>query len=55
MRLLFNIDLDGKGVGILVIDSPPFQEGTFALGPPKAPTVVPAQQWKKVSSSAIAK
>ena len=49
MRLLFNLDLDPNGVRILVIDSPSLQDGTFALGAPKAQTIVPAQQWKKLS------
>jgi len=46
MRLTFNLDLDTRGIRILVIDSPPFQEGTFALDPPGAQTVIPARQWK---------
>ena len=46
MSLIFNLDLDARGIRILVIDSPPFQEGTFALDPPSAQTVIPAHQWK---------
>jgi len=50
MRLRFDIDVDSKKVRILVVDSLPFQEGTFALMTPRATqTVVPAQQWMKVS------
>jgi hypothetical protein len=51
MRLIFNVDLDARGIRTLVIDSPPFQEGTFAF-PPTAQTVIPAHQWKKVSNTA---
>jgi len=46
MRLIFNLDLDARGIRTLVIDSPPFQEGTFALDPPGAQTVIPAHQWQ---------
>ena len=49
MRLIFDLEFDARGVNILVIDSPPFQEGTFVLDPPSAQTVIPAHQWKKVN------
>src|SRR5262249_55525680 len=53
IRPILNLEFDARGVNILVIDSLPFQEGTFALDPPSAQTVIPAHQWKKVSDSAL--
>jgi hypothetical protein len=52
MRLIFNLGLDARGIRTLVIDSLPFQQGTFALDPPSAQTVIPTHLWKKVSNTA---
>ena len=52
MRLIFNLELDSKGVRMLVVDSLPFQEGAFALDAPGSRATVPAQHWKKVASRA---
>jgi len=47
MRLIFSLDLDQRaGIRVLVVDSLPFQAGTFELDLPKAETVLPARQWK---------
>jgi hypothetical protein len=52
MRLIFNIQFDSKSnIRIPVIDSLPFQEGTFALDEPKNQTIIPARQWRRVSDS----
>lgn len=53
MRLIFHLDVDARGIRLLVIDSPPFQEPTFALDLPGVHTVIPASQWKKVSNTAL--
>ena len=52
MRLLFNIDITrGQSDRRPVIDSPPFQEGTFTLDmrdwQPDRNKVIPSEKWKK--------
>ena len=57
MRLIFNIDIGrSQSDRRPVIDSPPFEEGTFELDPsgrpPEGDQMIPPTRWKKVKDKA---